>query len=172
MERLKLEGEKISLLLLNCEDLELWLENQDSFSTSIKLPIDSGPIKNHLENVFFTKINNMKSDPGNDHWYSYFAIIREGTLIGMIGSKGKPDENNSIEVGYGISEKYFNNGYTTEALRLFSTFFFREHKIDAIVAETDPSNIASQKVLKNNGFKKILETDLIRWIYSGCQKKG
>jgi [ribosomal protein S5]-alanine N-acetyltransferase len=65
----------------------------------------------------------MKSDPGNDHWYSYFAIIREGKLIGMIGSKGKPDENNSIEVGYGISEKYFNNGFTTEALGYFQLSF-------------------------------------------------
>lgn len=163
MKRIHIYGNNISLQLLTKKDLELWLEDPTQLSDILKLSIDSEPLEGHLRNVFKIKIDNMNKDPEYDHWYSYFAIIHKGAIIGAIGSKGKPDQNRSIEVGYGISTKYYNRGFTTEALKFFADHFFKNYGVKTIIAKTERLNIASQKVLRKNGFIKIEDGDLQKW---------
>ena len=57
-----------------------------------------------------------------------------------------------VEVGFFINPNYRNNGYASTALKLLSDWAFT-NKVKTITAQTDKSNIASQKVLEKNGFQ-------------------
>jgi RimJ/RimL family protein N-acetyltransferase len=74
--------------------------------------------------------------------------------IGGIGFHGSVDERGRVEIGYGIVASQQGNGYATEALRLL---------IDlagglgarTLTAETEPENVASQKVLRKCDFQQV-----------------
>ncbi|MDC7241897.1 MAG: GNAT family N-acetyltransferase [Spirochaetales bacterium] len=163
METVKISGDRITLQLLSKEDLELWIKDQAELSGKLGLGIDADPLDDDLRRVFMTKIDNMERDPGSEVYYSYFAIVLKNTIIGTIGSKGMPNINESIEVGYGIAGSCSNKGYTTEALRLFCDYFFQNHDIESVIAESHKRNIPSQKVLTKNGFEVIDEGEYQLW---------
>ena len=50
-------------------------------------------------------------------------------------------------------EEFQGNGYATEAVKLALKWAFDHPGIIAVEAETDPDNVASQKVLNKCGFK-------------------
>ena len=67
--------------------------------------------------------------------------------------KGLEDTN--PEIGYGILDEFQRNGYATEAVKLAVKWAFEQPKIVAVEAETDPDNVASQKVLAKCGFHSL-----------------
>jgi [ribosomal protein S5]-alanine N-acetyltransferase len=74
-----------------------------------------------------------------------------GKLIGMIGLKlGKANYRNA-EVWFKIHKKYFNQGYTTEALPLLLTFGFGTLALHRIEAGFAKGNHASKRVLEKVG---------------------
>lgn len=161
---MQIRGGRVTLQLLTKEELILWLESPSLLEEKVHIDIVAQPIEGNLRRAFEIKISNMDKDPGFEQWYSYFAIIFEGRVVGTIGAKGKPDSKNIIEVGYGIDENYYNQGIVTEALGLFSDYFIIEYGVDAITANTDRLNIASQKVLIKNGFIELIDGDVKLWI--------
>ena len=70
------------------------------------------------------------------------------TVIGMIHECATRFEDpNEVEIGYAIGKKYWNKGYTTEALKAFIDFLFSQgrSKIDAsFITE----NVASGRVME------------------------
>ena len=75
----------------------------------------------------------------------------DGTHIGDLCFKGIEAERNP-EIGYGILERFRGHGYAAEAVRLALRWAFRHPNINAVEAETDPENTASQRVLLKCGF--------------------
>ncbi len=152
MEEIRIRGNKVTLTLLSKIALETWRDDSKKAEQLFGYSIDSEEIEGNLQRAFNIKIENMNNDPGNEKWYSYFALIVDGRIIGTIGAKGKPDKDGIIEIGYGISPKYERNGYTTESVSIFCHYFFSNHLVKAIKACTDISNSASQRLLIKNGF--------------------
>jgi ribosomal-protein-alanine N-acetyltransferase len=152
MNPLVIHSDRITLKLLSREELVAWKEYPLAAEKMIGYPIDAEPIRDHLLFVFERKIENMNNDPENEKWLSYFALIFDNTIVGLIGPKGKPDENLEIEIGYGISKSYQNKGIMTEAVSAFCNHYFKNENVRSILAVTAPSNIASHKVLRKNGF--------------------
>lgn len=60
--------------------------------------------------------------------------------------------NDAGEIGYFMKEKFRSNGYMSEAVQLLLQFGFGEMKLKKIFAITGASNLASQTVLRKNGF--------------------
>ncbi len=86
-------------------------------------------------------------------WYAMWMIENEaGINIGDLCFKGYEDDKNP-EVGYGINDEFQGKGYATEAVKLALEWAFGHLGVMAVEAETDPDNIASQKVLEKCGFK-------------------
>ena len=81
----------------------------------------------------------------------YCIAIKDGTHIGELCFKGL-DSNGIAEIGYGISEKYQNNGYATEAVKGVLEWALNNPNVTAIEAETDSENVASKRVLEKCGF--------------------
>jgi ribosomal-protein-alanine N-acetyltransferase len=63
-----------------------------------------------------------------------------------------PEENS--EISYFVFPSERGKGYCTEAVRIIVDYLFLSKEVMRVQAQTDPRNLASQKVLEKAGFKK------------------
>lgn len=100
-------------------------------------------------------------DPANDRTYGmYWIVLRETvssfrTLVGVAGFKGKPSEDGTVEVGYGIVAEYQRRGFATETVRALLDRAFKSPRVKRVIAETLPGLIPSIGVLEKCGFRFI-----------------
>jgi RimJ/RimL family protein N-acetyltransferase len=100
-----------------------------------------------------------------------FAIaLREcDRLIGGIGLDGSTgDESEEPALGYWVGQPHWGNGYAREAVASVIEYGLRTLGMATIRAYTDPSNLASQKVLLRCGFEPVGEIQLIRPTRNGA----
>lgn len=106
----------------------------------------------NLQAAYTEMLNGSLAHPEQWNWYAIWMIERQdGTHIGELCFKGF-DENGVAEIGYGISERYQNQGFASEAVQAVVSWALKESDVTAIEAEADANNIASQRVLKKCGF--------------------
>lgn len=107
------------------------------------------------KNAIIKKILKMKSVAKELHdWYTYWYIIKNNEITGMIGFKGI--NNQELEIGYGISKRYEGKGYITNAIKIIVDWAFSHGNIKTIKAsKVLRNNHGSQRVLEKNGFKMI-----------------
>ena len=74
-------------------------------------------------------------------------------LIGTIDVSNRFLNFGSCEIGYCYSDKYWNNGYATEALNRVMKFLFEECDADLINAEFMENNPASGRVMEKVGMQ-------------------
>ena len=85
-------------------------------------------------------------------WYAMWMIeLRDGTHVGDLCFKGLGDDG-VAEIGYGIDPACQCKGYATEAVEAMLDWAFSHDEVTAVVAETDPGNGPSQRVLAKCGF--------------------
>ncbi len=89
-----------------------------------------------------------------------WIIEVDGNVVGTIGAYNYCAEDASIEIGYSIFQKHWNKGYASQAVRLACKNLDSDENINTIKAWCANSNIASARVLENNGFtrKEIIES--------------
>lgn len=82
----------------------------------------------------------------------------DGQAVGGIGFFGPPDEDGSVEVGYGLVEAARGRGLATEALSAFVALA-RAGGARRVKADTSPDNVPSQRVLTKTGFRETQRSD-------------
>ena len=107
-----------------------------------------------LKQAYTEMLDGCKADPENRLWYTAWEIMlkSDGTFIGDLCFKG-PQKNASVEIGYGLSEAYWGNGYATEAAQALIQWAFSQKNVYFVEAETEPDNAASRRVLEKLGFQ-------------------
>jgi len=151
-ERL-LEGKTVNLRVVEKEDLALgaeWINNPEYFGEYQPLSQQS---RAELDKQY------DKLGP-EEKWF--FIEKRDGTKIGSIsyGPVGK-----AFGIGYNIILAERKKNYGTEAVGIIVDFLFLSKETVRVQAQIDPRNVASQKVLERNGFKKegtIRKSEFIR----------
>lgn len=92
-----------------------------------------------------------------------------GLAVGQAGSKGGADEHGRIEIGYGVNASERARGLATEAVGAIVAELLARPDVSAVTAETAVDNIASHRVLENNGFVRTGTShnaddgDLVTW---------
>ncbi len=82
-----------------------------------------------------------------------FAITLDDKVIGSIGIFRQENIHyRTAELGYYIGEKYWGNGYMTEAVKQACGFVFENSDIIRIYAEPFAYNTGSCRVLEKAGF--------------------
>jgi len=83
-------------------------------------------------------------------WIYAIRLKENKKLIGILTIyKAQAD---SLEIGYGIGSKYWNKGYTSEAVKSFIPYLFNEYPlINEIVASFFSDNLASKRVMEKCG---------------------
>lgn len=110
-------------------------------------------------------LEKLREDSTQFGWGVWLVIIKENNMIiGDIGFKGKPNSDNTVEVGYGIIASAQNKGYATEAVNEIINWAFTNENVDKVVAECLLDNIPSIKVLKKLNMNKIgTVNDMLKW---------
>jgi RimJ/RimL family protein N-acetyltransferase len=162
---MEIETERLLIKLLTLSQLYLWVNNISILEKEMNCKYGAEPIKGEFRNIIDGQIKIIENDPENYIYYSFWLIIRKSdrVVVGSMDFKNIPDENNEIEIGYGLGKRYEHNGYMTEAVKGFCEFALKDKKIDTIIAETETENVSSQNVLKKNGFKKYKKRETTWW---------
>lgn len=79
--------------------------------------------------------------------------VETGKVIGTIGFMWFQRDNNSAEVGYSLSRKYWNQGIMTEALDAVLNFAFDEMRLHRVEAQHEVQNPASGAVMRKAGMQ-------------------
>ena len=145
---MKLETER--LYIMPCTEEKLRVAEKQGYN--------SGPhILGHIENV--------KQDEALLPWGAWYVIRKEDDIVlGDIGFKGRPNENHTVEIGYGFIEKYWNKGYATESVDELIKWAFQTGEVETVIAETLLDNDSSIRVLENLHMKRVNSTEtMINW---------
>lgn len=100
-----------------------------------------------------------------------FAIALKETnrLIGGVGLDGSTgDESDEPTLGYWLGQPHWGDGYAREAVAAVIDYGLCTLGMATIRAYTDPSNLASQKVLLRCGLVQVGEIELIRPTRNGA----
>jgi ribosomal-protein-alanine N-acetyltransferase len=122
----------------------------------------SEPLKEVIEQVI---LPNLKENLHNAHYISTWIMIDkiQKVIVGSFIFKGGPSANGEIEIGYGTEPAFFGKGYMTEAVAGVVLWAENNTEINALIAETEKNNIASQKVLINNNFIQSSTNEEMIW---------
>ena len=115
------------------------------------------------EAVFNQLLPNLENPENDPLFYTMWIVVEQSkkAIIGGICFHGAPDSNGELEIGYGIDEKFQNQGYMTETIRGMVEWLKISKKAKIVKAETVVSNISSLKVLEKNGFKIVQNTEMM-----------
>ena len=94
--------------------------------------------------------------PGDDLTEIVFAIERasDGAVLGAIGLI-LPHGDSRAEVGYWLGRRFWNQGYTTEAVRLVPGYAFGDLALGRVRAGAFPENGASIRVQEKAGMRCV-----------------
>lgn len=107
-------------------------------------------------------LEKVEAAPETEGWWSYY-VIRAGDgedgreLVGIAGYKGPPDDEGTVEVGYGVMDAHRRRGYATEATAALVERAFADPRVTRVIAETLPELVPSIGVMEKIGFAFVGE---------------
>ena len=105
-----------------------------------------------LKKAYTEMLEGCLRHPDQWEWYAMWLIeLRDRTHIGDLCFKGL-GANGVVEIGYGIFEEYQGQLYATEAVGAAVIWAMQQPFVSRVEAETEPDNLASQRVLEKCGF--------------------
>lgn len=83
-----------------------------------------------------------------------FAIVesRSGKVMGSCLLFGYEDENQRVELGYGLGRRWWGQGFAGEAVKRVIVYAFDELGLRRLDARVDPRNEPSNRLLQRLGF--------------------
>jgi len=147
----KIETERLKLNQPNIDDLERVSEilNNEVYSKNT-LNIPYPYTRSNAE--FWLQL--AKDGFENQNHFIFAIRLKENDeIIGGIDLAVNKRFNNA-ELGYWLDEKYWNKGFTTEAVKSIINFGFETLKLKKIFATYFDFNTSSGKVLEKSGMKK------------------
>ena len=107
-------------------------------------------IAEKCENIEDLKLDKMIDVSIKSNRYFMSIELKENNeVIGLILECDTPDKYfNNVELGYAIGEKYWNQGYATEALQAMIDFEFKENNVHKIVCSHIEENTRSKRVME------------------------
>jgi RimJ/RimL family protein N-acetyltransferase len=163
----EIDTPRLRLLALTHEQLKLYLHSLPDLELELGFALASIDPAGPVQRAINIKISKMAQAPKSDHlWYTYWLIVPHQAHYGagMLGFKGIPNILGEAEIGYGIEPAYQRKGYMTEAVRLLVEWAFQSGRCQAVVAETLPDNLPSQRVLQKVGMRQYGNVDeMLLW---------
>ncbi len=122
---------------------------------------------NSLEESEENLLSSIKDSESEQRKYYFFKIIEKNTLthIGDIGYTVTDSTpiGKFVHLGYFSYDKFWGNGYVTEAMKEVIRFAFEENNVYRITTGCLLENIGSERVMKKCGFTKEAEHIDYEW---------
>jgi len=161
-----IEAPRLRLVPLSERQLGLCLHNLLAFEQDLGFPFARDVVDTSVLRALGMKLKKMAlADPSTHLWYTYWLIVvrAENVGAGLVGFKGYPNEGGSTEIGYGISPRFQNQGYMTEAVRGLVDWAF-SHPFCQTVTATTVKNPASNRLLEKLGAELVEQSrDTSSW---------
>lgn len=157
-----IELNDLYLYPLNSEELSLWLNNLSLLEKNLGCKYCAEPLKGLFRDVVQSQlILGLSELPENWNWYTNWFLIRKSDkkIIGLLFFKGKPNEKQEVEIGYGLGKEFENQGYMTKALSGICIWANNQPGVKQIIAETKIDNYKSQKLLRRCGFEPFKQSE-------------
>jgi len=91
--------------------------------------------------------------PHEEKWF--IIEKKDGAKIGFIAHfYVLHPAGRQLEIGYSLLPNERGKGYCSEAVKILTDYLFLSKDTERIQAQTDPRNLASQKVLEKAGFRR------------------
>lgn len=164
---MNIQTPRLLLKPLTKQELQFYILDDYSLEKSLKLICGSRVVSERVKMAIETKILPRLTDQLPHDWYVTFwtVIYKEQQVMAAdLCFKGEPNAAGEIEIGYGTYPDFQQNGFMTEAVGGMIVWAFQQNGVKAILAETDPENVASHRVLEKNAFQVQRQTaDTIYW---------
>lgn len=133
--------------MIQTERLNIRISSDEEMRALIAAEPDEETRKAYGEMLAFSAAH-----PEQRQWYAaWFMELRDGQPVGDLCFKGLT-EDGGVEIGYGIYPEHWGKGYATEAVIAVTDWAAHQPGVKYIKAETEPDNLASQRVLAKAGF--------------------
>ncbi|MDH4472991.1 MAG: GNAT family N-acetyltransferase [Fluviicola sp.] len=164
---MQLQTQRLLLKPLSKQELQLYVLDDYSLEQSLNLICGSRTVTDRVKNAIETKIIPRLTGQVPHDWYlTFWTVIHkeQQVMVADVCFKGEPNARGEIETGYGTYPDFQQNGFMTEAVGGIIDWAFQQEGVKAILAETDPENVASHRILEKNKFTVQHRTaDNIRW---------
>jgi len=162
-----IETQRLFIKPLTFDQLIKYLKNDNSLEDELNLNPTSRTISNELKNAIEQTILPNVADSSKNYLFSTLWTIISKEDNRMVGDLCLIDEtgvDGAIEIGYGTYDEFQGKGYMTEAVGGMIKWLKKQQNINSVIASTNIDNVASYKVLTNNNFEKVGESqDLLKW---------
>ena len=146
-----LESERLILRRFAIDDAQAMYENwanDDEVTKFLTWPTPSDV------SVSKSVINSWLELYQKPEHYSWAIVLKEiDEPIGSIAAVEQRDDTKMVHIGYCIGRKWWNKGYTSEALNKLIHFFFEEVGVNRIESRYDLRNPNSGKVMHKCGLQ-------------------
>jgi [ribosomal protein S5]-alanine N-acetyltransferase len=157
-----LETARLRIIPLTKEQLANYVLTDYSLENSLNTKSIPRSVPAFLVDVINSKIMPSVVDANkNALYFTFWTVIdtQENVMVADLCFKGPPNEKGEIEIGYGTYPAFEGKGFMTEAVGAMLIWAFAQSNVQVVTAQTDPANIASQKILAKNNFIKCGETE-------------
>lgn len=146
-----LETERLLLRDVAHEDLEMIYQFNADPQTLRFVPRD--PYTDRLQAI--EKIAGFHQGYRNRQgvWWT-FTLKETGELLGYGGLFDIANEGTKAEIGYGILQKHWGQGYMSEAVAEMTRFGLEDLGLQRLFGRVDPANTASGLILAKLGYEK------------------
>jgi [ribosomal protein S5]-alanine N-acetyltransferase len=162
-----IETKRLLIKPLTYDQLTKYIKCDNSLEAELNLNETSRTISPELKEALEQTILPNVADKTKNYLYStlWTAILKaENKMIGDLCIIGEPNAQGEIEIGYGTYDEFQGRGLMTEMVGGIIEWVKTQPLVKSILASTNKSNIASFKVLQNNNFVRVGETETsINW---------
>lgn len=162
-----IETKRLFIKPLDLNQLQKYLKNDNSLERELcvgeSIRIISPELKEALEMTFLPLVAENEADY---LFFTLWTVILKSVnrMVGDLCFRGTPDDNGSIEIGYGTYQDFRGNGFMTEAVGGMIAWAKTHPAVKSVIAETDKTNVASMRILQKNGFAKSGESfNFFQW---------
>ena len=92
---------------------------------------------------------------GGGGWWDWYVLRRDmerPTLVGVVGLKGWPDVNGSLQFGCAFLPEFQDQRYGTESITAFAEWALSRPQINSVTADGPNGNARSIAILRRIGF--------------------
>ena len=164
---MQIQTQRLLIKPLSKQELINYALPDFSLEDSLKLVHRPRIVNERVKNAIkLSMLPKLTGQIPHDWFLTIWVVIlkEQQEMVAEVYLKGPLQANGEIEIGYSTYPDFEGNGIMTEAVGRICEWAFQQVNVKCILAETDPENSASRRILEKNGFTVSCQTaDNISW---------
>ncbi|MDO4567803.1 MAG: GNAT family N-acetyltransferase [Clostridia bacterium] len=160
--------ERLRLMPLTAEELALWSSDCGKFEMALHIKYCGEPVAGDFISFVKTAMENIRKDSQSSLFNTIWLIVRkrDNVAMGELAFYGPPNQQGEVEIGYGLNESFWGNGYMAEAVHAVAKWGLTNSAVHSVIAITD-NNPKSEKTLERAGFRaSSFNGTSKRWVFT------